>query len=295
MARSIAIIKQQIVEAKNGEASLSGLSSPSQTSIWNLWAYITAVAINLHEQLWDIFKTEVETLAASAAPGTAQWLRDKTLKFQYKDDGSQVLQLVNFVPQYAVIDESLRLVTQCSVKIQGNRIVLLKVAKGTEPLTPLGTQPITLPDTLDNNAEINALKEYIDRIKFAGTAIRVISLEADRLQVYADIYYDGQYVLNIVKDQVKEAILQYLKTLPFDGKVSNTKLIDAMQNVPGVLDVQLQKLAARPFQQSHLTTIKLVDQYKVLSRDYSTEAGYIIPETETGYTLDDTLNVTIAP
>jgi hypothetical protein len=50
MARSIATIKQQIINAKNADPILSEkLTSTSQTAIWNLWAYITAVAINLHE------------------------------------------------------------------------------------------------------------------------------------------------------------------------------------------------------------------------------------------------------
>jgi hypothetical protein len=293
MARSIAIIKQQIIDAKNGEELLAGLNSPSQSSLWNLWAYITAVAINLHEQLWDIFQTEIETIASSAAPGTPQWLRDKTLKFQYSATNPQILQLIDFIPQYTVVDPTLRLVTQCSVKLEGNRIVLLKVAKGTDTLTPLGIETIP-PNTLDNNPEINALKTYIENIKFAGTSIQVISLQADRLQVYADVYYDGQYVLGTVKDNVKTAIATYLKNLPFDGLVSNTKLIDAIQAVQGVLDVQLQKLGARAFEQSPLTTTNLVDSYTVLCRNYATIAGYIIPEDATGFTLDDTLNVTVA-
>ena len=293
MARSIAVIKQQIIDAKNGEDLLSGLNSPSQSSLWNLWAYITAVAINLHEQLWDIFQSEIETIAASAAPGTPQWLRDKTLKFQYSATNPQILQLIDFVPQYAVVDSSLRLVTQCSVKLEGNRTVLLKVAKGTDTLTPLGIETIP-PNTLDNNPEINALKTYIENIKFAGTAIQVISLQADRLQVYADVYYDGQYVLDTVKDNVKTAIATYLKNLPFDGQVSNTKLIDAIQSVQGVLDVQLQRLSARVFAQAASTPTDLIKNYAVLSRQYATEAGYIIPEDTTGYTLDDTLNVTVA-
>lgn len=284
MARTIAVIKQQIIHAKNAEASLAGLSSPSQSSLWNLWAYITAVAINLHEQLWDIFRTEVEEIASNVAPGTPQWLRTKTLEFQYSTTEPQQIQLINFVPKYDPVRTDLRLVTQCSVKIANNRTIVLKVAKGTEELSPLGQHPLVAPNTLDNNAEINALKSYIDAIKFAGSAIRVISLFPDRLQVTADIYYDGQYVKDNVQAAIKNAIANYLKNLPFDGVVSNTKLVDAIQAVPGVLDLQLISVKGRAYQQIAVNASEV-------GRLYTSEAGYLIPEDTEGYTLDDTLNM----
>jgi hypothetical protein len=285
MARSIEVIKQQMIEAKNGQPGLAGLNSPSQSAIWNLWMYITAVAINFHEQLWDIFRTEIEQIAANVAPGTPQWLRSKVLEFQYSSATPQTVQLINFAPRYDPVVPEFRLVTQCSVKITNNRTIVLKVAKGTTTLEPLGIPPFNLTNnTLDNNAEISALKSYIDAIKFAGTSIRVISLFSDKVQVGANIFYDGQYVKENVKDAIKTAIATYLKNLPFDGVIYNTKIVDAIQLVPGVLDVQLLYVKARTDSQGAGVATNVL-------RTYELEAGYAIPETVSGYTFDDTINM----
>src|SRR5262249_23284868 len=111
MARSIETIKQEIVAAKNADPVLAGvLSSPSKTAIWNLWAYITAVALQVHERIWDLMKADMEQVAARAVPGTTAWLHNRVRDFQYHAVLPQVVQVVNLSPVYNPVVEAYRIV-----------------------------------------------------------------------------------------------------------------------------------------------------------------------------------------
>ena len=82
MARSISQIKQSMLDAKNADSTLSALTSTSQTAKWNLYYFIVASCIAIFEQLQDLFKTDLEAIASTAAPSTPQWTRNKVLKYQ---------------------------------------------------------------------------------------------------------------------------------------------------------------------------------------------------------------------
>lgn len=278
MARTIPQIKQIMLDKKAASPELAGLTSTSQTAIWNLIFFICAVAIFTIEVLVDIFKDEMIALALENEPGTRQWVRKQALYFQYSATTPQFINLVNFAPVYPVEDASLRIVTQCSVKQDENRDVIVKLAKGTTTLAPL------------SNTELTAFASYLNFIKFAGTAIRAISLEPDRVKFTLDLYYDPQFPAASTKALVITAITEYLKNIPFDGVLLITKLIDAIQLVPGVKDVQILTAIARqeqvPFGDPASTTF---------DRSYETVAGYIIPEDETGETLDDTGIINMIP
>ncbi len=274
MARSIAIIKQQIIDAKNAETGLAGLNSSSQTAVWNLWAFITAVALNLHEQLWDIFKAEIEDIASKTAPGTSEWLRAKVFEFQYSESDPQEISLIDFVPRYPNINEDLQIIGNCSVTEIGNR-VLVKVAKReSDDLVPLSTD------------ELNALRTYVGKIKFAGTNIVVNSLEADRIQIIGDIFYNGQYSEAVIKERVLAAVKTYFENLSFDGVVYTSKIQDAIQAIAGITDVVIKNVmpraAADPVKE-YSETLPFVSKYTTLS-------GYIVTETEAGKTPEDTIN-----
>lgn len=280
MARSIAVIKQQIIDAKNAEPGLSGLNSTSQTSLWNLWAFITAVAINLHEQLWDIFKSEVEDIAAKVVPGTAEWLRARVFEFQYEENNPQEINLIDFLPRYPTINPDLRIITNCSVSQSGNK-VLVKVAKKVG--TTLGP--------LSSN-EIGALRTYIDKIKFSGTNIVASSTEADRIQVIANVFYNGQFSLEVMKSRVFDAIRNYFSSLSFDGVVYTAKIQDAIQAVPGVVDVVVINIVPRSADQA---AVAYNPESNFINK-YLTSAGYVIPEDATtpeGLQLEQTITFSI--
>ena len=166
MARSISEIKAQMIAAKNAETSLSGLNSTSQTSIWNLWLYIQAVAINLFEQILDLVVSDIETKTYLVPPQTPPWLQQKAFEFQYSSTTPQQLYYVTntngeIAPQYQVINEELRIITRCSVTTGNNKVVQIKLAKGSTP-TQLTTN------------ELNAVTSYFRLIGNAGIVYNVI-------------------------------------------------------------------------------------------------------------------------
>lgn len=269
MARTISDITNQIIAEKEKRSELNRLSSASAVAVWRLWVYITAVAIQFHEVLFDLFRKEVEEKIAARQAGTPSWYVARVREFQAGDQ----LQIVNGVATYASVDASKRIVTRSSYKetdLTGSAVLQLKVAKGE-----VGSeQPLT-------GEEVYQLNAYLERIKFAGTKIQVVSLHGDRLRLTAEVFFDGIYDVAGIKTQVKAAINNYLVNLDFDGLVYLNKIIDAIQNVPGVIDVSVASAIA-----------VLGTEQAPITRVYETASGYIVEDDTDGHTFDDLITYT---
>lgn len=281
MARSTATIQAQILDNIAADTTLAPLlTSTSKRAIYRLLAYIMAVAINVLEQLIDVFTTNAEATAAAASPATAAWLQKQVLAFQYSDAVPQVIQFTpGQAPYYPTVDASLQIITRCSVKTTVANNVLIKVATGSTP-TALTT------------AQLNALKSYIQPpfgIGMAGINYNVTSAGADRLYIQANIYYQGQYSGSIATN-VSAAITTFLSAIPFNGQVKLSDLEITIRQVSGVSDVEFINVSARAATDDFATgSSALVLNQTALSRTWATLAGYIIPEDTTGNTLSDTL------
>lgn len=275
MARTIETIQQQIISAKEAEPSLSGLTSDSRRAIWRLWVYITAVAINLFEQLQDVYRASLEALIDRAAPASPLWLQDKVLKFQYSADNPQVLQVVDAAVQYPTENAALRIVTRASVKTTLAGQVQIKVAKGNPP-GPLAS------------GELDALRDYVTQIGIAGVNYTVQSLQADRMMIEANIYFAGQFAA-VIQQSVVAAIDAFFAAVPFDGSVRISDLEAAIKAVPGVNDVMFINVKARAQATAYANATDIISGQTQISRLWNTVAGYVITEDETGHTLADTL------
>jgi hypothetical protein len=64
---------------------------------------------------------------------------------------------------------------------------------------------------------------------------------------------------------------------------------DAIQAVPGVNDVTFQNVQARANATAYGAGTNLVIANTVVARKWDTEAGYVIPETDAGHELTDSL------
>lgn len=247
MARTIIEIQTEIIAAKNADSELSGLTSTSQTAIWRLWTYIVAVSHFVLESLWDIFKVEIETLVASRRLGTPSWYIETSFDFQIDDS-------LNEDGSYAIIDEAKKIITRASFKENDiESVLVLKVAKGT----------ITAPTAL-SPTELTQFRSYINKLKFAGTKISIVSLNADLLRGNIKIYYDGIFNPNVITTDIQDAIKAYLFELPFDGVLITNELIERIRNVAGVLDCEIVNLRG----------VQGVVEYPI-ARTYETQAGYI--------------------
>jgi len=279
MARSISDIQQTMLDAIAADSVLSTLlTSTSRRAIFRLFTYIVAVAINGLEQLIDIFKAEVETIAAAAAPATPAWLQDQILKFQYSATTPQVIQLINFAPAYQVVDELLRIVTRCSVTTNLSNNVLIKVATGEPPAA------LSAP-------QLAALQSYVNEIGIAGVIYNVTSEASDKLFVEANVYYDGQYSA-VIQANVIEAIENFLAAIPFNGQMKISDLEEAITSVEGVNDVVLVNVKARSNATAFGSGSFLVQNQQTIGRLWSTIAGYMVGETDSGNTLADSLTFT---
>lgn len=275
MARTVAQIKQSMLDAKNADPTLSTLTSTSQTAKWNLYYFIVASCIAIFEQLQDIFKTELETIASTAAPSTPQWTRNKVLKFQTGDVAE--LNTTTYVIEYPTINTANQILTRCAVITAPNRTVLIKVAKGNPP-TPVSV------------GELAELQSYVETFNPAGIAFTLINDNSDKMEVAATIYYNGQYSA-VISTNVVAALNSYMANLPFNGVISTQAVVDAMQAVEGVISVSLTRILVRKHSVAYGAGVTLYNLATgVDAVQYQTIAGYVVEETTATHTFADTLS-----
>lgn len=281
MARSTDDILIQMDDKQTAETGLASLNNPSQTSIYQLFKKIIAQCINYFEQLQDTHKDEINSLISSAAAGTAAWLQRQVLNFQYSATIPQVVSLVDYAPQYATVDETLRIVSRCAVVTDLNKIVKIKVATGDTPTTL-------------SAAQYTSLYSYIDSILQVGVSFDLVNLTSDKLYIEGEVYYDGQYN-SVIQDNTESAINSYLENLPFNGAVIISELENAIQAVSGVKDVKLISVKARQDSTVLASATKIFDlATSVNIRKWDTVAGYIVEETTAGNTFADKITYIVS-
>lgn len=200
----------------------------SSVNILNLIIYIVAMAIRTLEWLHDQFRAEVEERIAAAFPGTISWYWNKVMQFRY----GYAVNEYGVYDDAALADDTTLIITHCAVMEVDNGI-LVKVNKGAD------TYEILEPE------ELEALRAYVNTIKFAGTTAQVESYLPDRVSVRLKIWRNPQVLgpdmrtLVGQRDVIREALKKYLDGIAYGGVLNKTKLIDAIQQVEGVVDVTI--------------------------------------------------------
>lgn len=282
MARKIAQIYEEIVVAKDTQASiaaltptadteqqlLTALNTTSKVAIWRLWAYITAVAIHFHETLFDLFKTEVLGYADRAIQGTAAWYQRMALVYQHGD--TLVYNGVTGGYGYTTQNVAAQVVKRCAVVEGADGVLTFKVAGLNGSGNPVA---LSAPHQ-------SGLSSYIHKMRFAGTRYAIISGNGDILRVQGNIYHDASADAATVKPAVEAAIKAYVSQLPFNGQFLLTKLVDAIQVVAGVVDVQLVGVQTKTLPGG---------AYSTITRTHVPLYGYYQIDSTGGNTLADTL------
>lgn len=286
MARSILTIYDSIIAEKqnmtslnalqpsidNSQNLLSDLTSSSKVAVWRLWAFITAVAINVFEVIHDQHVAWIENRAKQIPTGTTIWYHEQSLLFQFGD----VLTWNGLQFVYDPITPANRIVSLASVVDQGfqNRIKAAKLSGGL---------PVAL-----SVAELSAFQGYWNQKRFAGTAMLITSNDGDDLKTDYFIKYDalilapdGSLLSNPAIFPVEDAIESYIQDLPFDGVLSLMKLTDSIQGASGVLDVTLNaansKFGLQP--------------YSLINKEYLPDAGYLVLDKTNSIFTYSTVNV----
>ncbi len=295
MARELSVIYEDIIAAKESDSDFNDLLpytenwtglynyknfkllantilrglSVSKVAIWRLFAYIAAYAIYYQEQLYDLFKEEVETLIDRSKVGQLPWIEDMTKLFQYGDelvwDGTQY--------GYETIDTTKQIVTQAASTV-ASRVITIKAAKGD-----LGSLTALSAD------EKTALQYYLvgqntqfadDGVLPTGTQITLISESSDDLKLAYTIVYDaqvlnssGQLLSDTSTKPVEDAITDYIQSIPFNSELRMSALTDAIQLAQGVVDVICDAAEARYAATSY------VDILATTKESYSAYAGYL--------------------
>jgi hypothetical protein len=243
MARTIDKIQEQIITEKDRSLGLESLNSTSNTAIWRVWTYITAVAIWTLENLFDLHKKEVDRLLLTKKPHNLLWYKTKAEAFQFGSElkpGSDCYD--NTGVDHVKVAKS-RIVKHVAV-VENKKTGWVRIKAAKEVNGELQKLSNENPD------ELGALNSYMQHIKDAGVKLIVQSLPPDRLKMHIDIYYDamvldengGRLDGGSVKP-VNDPIDAYLRSLPFNGAFVLATLTDQLQETPGVVIPQIRHVA----------------------------------------------------
>lgn len=291
MARSIPVIYNQLLAAKNAQSNLNALNSNSQVAIWRLILWIVAVGQNLFEQLCDLFQTNMEVLISGAPTLTAQWIVQACKYFQYNISNPQVplITVTNTYPfvsiVYPVVNSLYNVVAQASVTSNTNGQLLIKVA-GAGPAPLDGAPGISGPQCM-------ALQTYLNTVLPPNYRYNLINNNADQILIDAQIFFNAAYS-GVIVANVQAAINNYLASIPFNGVFTVSALEEAILAVAGVNDILFANIywrrATDPVPPA--SENMLISNQLLISRNYQTYAGYVISEQTSGYTLANTITYT---
>lgn len=240
MARTIEQIQAKIIEAKEADSRLDGLTTSSKTSIWGLFTYIIAYIIWTLEMIFDTHKSEVTNMLTELKPHTARWYRNKALAFQY---GFDLLQDSDQFDNSGAANEDIaasKIIKYAAVveaETESRLIIKVATENAEKELAPI--------IDVDPENQYKALSEYIAEIKDAGVKVTLINYKPDILRLNLRIYYDplvldseGTRIApgeGVATKPVETALKEFMKELDFNGELVLASLIDKLQTTPGVL------------------------------------------------------------
>lgn len=238
-----------IIERYGFEAGAAFDDTFSAVSLESIWFSIVAAAIYVLETLFDAFKEDVDAKIAEAVVASIPWYHKISLAFQYGDELVFDEKTQGFV--YPEIDPSKQIVKYAACRDLGGMVyVLASKDNGSGSPAPLSAD------------ELSAFASYLRERKPAGVLLQAASFAPDQVQVVMSVQYnpqviapDGQLIAQPGVYPVEDAINAYLNGIVYGGALNKTKLVDAVQAVPGVIDVSLGSVSVKTASESSFTPI----------------------------------------
>jgi hypothetical protein len=252
---------------------LQDIDSPSKVAEHRLWLFLFSILSWMQFNRFKSHKTEIEAIAAAHPLRTNEWWVDVVKTYQH----GYSLQFVNNRPSYLVVDESVRVVKRVACVNVGAGHFQIKIAGDGTPLDNATAPGVAV-----------SVQWFAQRIAGPGPQIDIVALNADRLRLAAMAFVDplvigqdGQSILAPGTYPVEEAVNAYLAGIPFDGTVSLTKLVSAVEDVPGVNDFVI----------SSAIGIQGLNTY-IITRLFPTVSGWILEDDTVGETFRDLFGYT---
>lgn len=228
MTRTIKQIETQIISEIGEKLNLS----TSTVAEWKVWSTVIATVIHSFEVILDLFKKEIEERTDKTIPGTLRWYANLCRKWQsgdtllYDADTAEVY--------YPEINPDKQIISALAV-IEGDRQLTVKAAKElNNTLKPLSSE------------ECFFFKTYLDKVKFAGDRIEVISTEPDVVTYHIEVYTDGFTPMDALKEGVKQTLDAYRLSLAFNGTIHIARIVSAILGVESVVTASMVSLTITP-------------------------------------------------
>lgn len=229
MARSIVEIQAEMLKAiSTNEVLSTQLTSTSKVAVYRLFTFVAASSVWILENLFDTHKKEVQDIIESKFPHRPSWYRSKALDFQYGYDLIEDSDKYDNSLLTAEQIEASKIVKYSAVTKNGGQL-LIKIASENGGVLA----PITAPQKASFDA-------YIEEITDCGVKYVVINNLPDILLLNLQIFRDPLVIdangMNILTGSypVQDAILEYMKELPFNGELVLFNLEQKLKMVEGV-------------------------------------------------------------
>ena len=240
MARNRAAIKLEMTTSFMANESLAGTygftvgasfaDEFSIVSFENILFDLLSYFMFLLEQIFDTHKKEVDDIIEAKMPHRPSWYRSKAKAFQYGFDlieDSDKYDNTGFTDD---VVEASKIIKYSAVTQNGGQLLIKIASENNGVLTP-----ITAPQKA-------AFDAYIAEIADCGVKYIVVNNLPDILLLSIQIFRDplvlNETGMKIGPDgggyPVEEAILAYMKELPFNGELVLAHLVDKLQLVDGV-------------------------------------------------------------
>jgi hypothetical protein len=273
MARTIQEIKNGMTAtfvANDTIKSLYGLEDGqtfdecfSAVSLESVLFYVVSVSVWALEQMFDAHKTEITSCIDTMKPHSLRWYAGKATDFEY---GYDLPADSDRYDNTGLTDEQVEAakIVAYAAAMEVETGVRLRVAKDAgDDLAPLSAQ------------ELKSFSEYMARVKDAGVRLFIASNSADTLSLTLKIYYNPLVLIldaggrlnradGTAADVVIAAVKNYLKNLPFNGVLVLAYLVDALQQVEGIVIPHVVSASAQYAQVTTPFDVK-----------YAPNAGYI--------------------
>jgi len=245
------IYNEIIAEKESGQyPELDELNSTSKVAVWRLMIWIFSFFSKTIQELFESFKNYIEDIFAKNQHGTLLWWIEQIKAFQYGD----ILEFIDGVFKYVDIDETKQIVKRVALETL-NFVLIFKVASedSNGNLIPL--------DAYQNDA----LKAYINKVKFPGTYIDVVSENADDIKIDLRVYYNAEVTVAELDTLIADAVNDYIKNIVFNGNFNITELTDKLQTVKGIVNPVVKQAYGKAAAQSASDYLLIDDYYKAAS------------------------------